>query len=261
MKKVFKLFLGFIVVITLGFVFFYVSALSGGIKGLWYDITKPSIDPYSSQIIKKREFIKNKIVHDFDYVDSAPNVTKYGVHNTDLCLETNYSYMRPMSNFDNLYTCKYISQRYYGIDGKYESSVRALMEYITKNKEGLRFQPYQTEQLFVQKDWMQDAPTINKILSSYNSKNKGKPYTNINEVVSFIAGQNESTINAYSPSKDGYDIRLDFFDGGFSPADIESSSFYEISDSPDLRKKYIAEINKNHPYGVVVTITYTYYKK
>jgi hypothetical protein len=260
-KKVVRRILLLLAVVIVVTRLYIATIFSGGIKGLWYDLTKPDLDPNSTLILNKRTSAKDKIVQNFDYLDFFPSTTRYGIHNTDICSERKHSHKNPMSISSHLYTCKYISQRYYGLEGEYESSVRALIAYITKNKEGLSFQDYQTEQLFVQKDWLSHEPTTDNIIAQHNLRNPTNQVSAIREIVSFIESKKENTVYTYSQSDDGYTVKLDFFDEGTSPSSTEGGNIYEESDTPDLRDAYITQIKENHPYGVVVTVSYTYYQK
>ena len=250
-----------LLLVILVLVFFFISTFSGGVKGFWYDITKPTFDPLDSNVREKSENVKNRIVTDFDFLNSLPQLTLYGVHNTDLCAKTDYSYKQPIGWSNSLYTCTYTSQRYYGIDRMYDDSVKSLIEHVTKNKKGLIFQEYDLEQIFLEKDWVKDPATIKKLISSHNLANKDKPAKDIYDVISFIEGRSKNYVSTYKLSDDGYNVELYFFDHGELPSRTDIKGIYNSSDTPDLREEYISEIVKTHPYGMVVTITSTYFAK
>lgn len=258
MKSGLKVLLALFLVIIV----FYLTIFLGGLKGIWYEITNPSFDPYSSEISQKRVVIENKIVSDFVYLDFFPPLVKYGTYNTDICEKLNYSWKNPIRLTDHLHKCNYISQRYYGFDREYESTVRELIDFITTNNEGLVFQPQDVENLFIQKEWVSNPAAVEVQISEYNLNNTDTPASNITDVISYLEGQLGTNVIYYSKSNDGYAVQLEFFDWGTSPTRFSSSNTILISaDTPDQRQEYVIKIKDEHSYGVVVTTSYNYYKK
>ena len=235
--------------------------MSGGLKGVWYNITNPSFDPSSNKVINRRNAAQGAIVSDFDFIDVFPNATKYGVHNIDICVEKDYGWKRPIDISSSLYTCTLISQRYYGLDGEYESTVRSLINHFKLHKKGLSSQEYQTEQLFAPKDWLSDGPTVQKIIKSHNFRNPDNQVSDVLEILSFLDAKNGTTVRTSTSSGGRYGVVLDFVDEGVKPYDTNNSDLYKESDEPDLRDQYTSQIIENHQYGVVITIRKDYYKK
>lgn len=259
MKKILLRFGLFILFLGILVVLYFLVVFSGGIKGVWYNITNPSFDPNSTKVIEKRNDAQDNIISDFNFIDKFSTATKYGIYNIDVCNKTDYSWKRPINIYSSLYICSLISQRYYGLEGEYENTVRSLFDNFKLNNKELSSQEYQFKQLFVEKDWLSDEPTVQKIIKGYNFKNPNNQVSEIDEILSMLELKNGTTV--YTSTGDGYVVTIDFIDEGVKSYGEYNGDLYKKSDEPDLRDQYISQIIDNHPYGVIITIKKDYYKK